>query len=240
MSAGHPNGISMVNTYNLPFFLQVGELDGAYSRNTETVKYSKLLDSLAQTYGGGYIHKVFVHVNKEHGVVGDNATGVQTVVKDTDAWLAAGGKNGVGGSENLTTHAGVLMSAYERNPLPERVIWDLSTRTPAKRGINSFYWLSAPLSLSKGILDISYDKETNTVRVNSSSIQSATAKITVYLSEDMLDLFSEVHFEFNGKVTSFMPKISEELIVKTTKERGDKNFQFASSFTFDMNGNVTY
>ena len=37
MTAGHPNGISMVNTYNLPFFLQVGELDTAYSRNTVTV-----------------------------------------------------------------------------------------------------------------------------------------------------------------------------------------------------------
>ena len=238
MTAGHPNGVSMVNTYNLPFFLQVGELDTAYSRNTETVKYGNLLDQLAKQYGGGYPHEVFVHDNKEHGVVGDNATGDQTVIADTAAWLAAGGRNGVGGTKQATTHANILMSAYERDPIPSRVIWDLSCRTPAARRINSFYWLSAPASMNKGILDITYDKATNTIRVNTCTVTSS-AKITVYLNEDMLDLFSDVTFDFMGKTTTFTPELSEKILKDTTKERGDKNFQFVAKFTFDKNGTVT-
>lgn len=238
MTAGHPNGVSMVNTYNLPFFLQVGELDTAYSRNTETVKYSQLLDSLAKQYGGGYLHEVFVHDNKEHGVVGDNATSNQTVIDDTAAWLAAGGKNGVGGTKSTVTHANMLMSQYERNPLPERVVWDLSCRTPAARRINAFYWLSAPASMNQGVLDITYDKKTNTIRVNSCTIKSS-GKITVYLNEEMVDLFSEITFDFCGTKTTFTPELSESLLKTTTKERGDQNFQFVSRFTFDKNGTVT-
>lgn len=238
MTAGHHNWISMVNTYNLPFFLQVGELDTAYSRNVETVKYSQLLDSLCEQYGGGYMHEVFVHDNKEHGVVGDNATSDQTVIDDTAAWLASGGQNGVGGTKKTVTHANMLMSQYERNPLPERVVWDLSCRTPAARRINSFYWVSAPASMNQGVLDITYDQKTNTVRVNSCTIKSS-GKITVYLNEEMVDLFSEITFDFCGTKTTFTPVLSESLLKTTTKERGDQNLQFVSRFTFDKNGTVT-
>ncbi len=239
MTAGHPNGVSMVNVYNMAFFLQVGELDTAYNRHTETVKYSQLLDALAEQYGGGYTHAVFVHSGKEHGVVGDNQRTKQLVVDDTDAWLASGGKAGTGGTVYATTHAASLMNAYTRDPIPTRVVWDLSTRTPSVRKVNAFYWLSAPSSVRDGILDITYDKETNTVRVNSCTVTSPkAAKFTVYLSEDMLDLFSEITFDFCGKVTTFTPVLSEELIRTTTEERGDPNFQFVSSFTFDLEGNV--
>lgn len=237
MTAGHPNGVSGVNLYNLPFYLQVGELDTAYSRNTETVKYGMMLDGLKERFGGGYANWVFVHVGKEHGVVGDNATAKQNVVDDTEAWLKSGGRSGVGGSVSETTHAAFLMTEHIRNPLPERVIWDLSCRTPRARSVLSFYWVSAPATTTDGILDISYDKATNTVKVNSCSVKKG--KITVYLSEDMLDLFSEVTFDFNGKVMKFAPTLSEETIRKTTKERGDVNYQFVSSFTFDTEGNVT-
>lgn len=238
MTAGHPNGVSMVNTYNLPFYLQVGELDGAYSRNTVTVEYAKLLDSLQSKYGGGYIHDVFVHAAKEHGVVGDNATGKQTVVDDTAQWLASGGKSGVGGTKSETTHAGVLMSQHTRDPIPSRVIWDLSCRTPSMRRVTSFYWLSAPLTLTSGILDISYDKTTNTVTVNSCTVKGK-AKITVYLNEDMVDLFRDVTFVIDGKSTTFTPVLSEKVLEDTVKERGDKNFGFVSKFSFTVDGTVT-
>ena len=238
MTAGHPNGISMVNTYNLPFFLQVGELDTAYSRNTVTVEYSNLLDSLASQYGGGYIHSVFVHAGKEHGVVGDNATSAQTVVDDTALWLKSGGRSGVGGTKSATTHAGTLMSAYTRNPLPTRVLWDLSCRTPSARRITSFYWVAAPLTVQNGILDITYDKATNTVRVNSCTVNTK-GKFTVYLNEDMVDLFKEVTFDYCGTKTSFMPVLSEKVLEDTTKERGDKNFQFVAKFTFTTDGTVS-
>ena len=33
MSAGHPNGVGLVNLYHVPFVIQVGECDSAYNRN---------------------------------------------------------------------------------------------------------------------------------------------------------------------------------------------------------------
>ncbi len=239
MTAGHPNGVSMVNLFNLPFILQVGELDTAYSRNTVTAQYSQILDKLEAENPGMYIHKTFIHSNKEHGVVGDNATSPQTVVSDISAWLASGGRTGAGGQEQANTHAAVLMNEYTRNPLPEKIIWDLSTRTPVLRGNDCFYWLSVDSRISSGTLTISIDKDANSVTVESSTLRkSSSTKVTVYLSEDMLDLFSDITFDFCGQKTTVTPEFSKELLRQTTKERGDENYQFIASFTFNTNGEV--
>ena len=44
MSAGHPNGGSLVNLYNTPIQLQVGMDDTAFDRNRVTVQYQMYLD----------------------------------------------------------------------------------------------------------------------------------------------------------------------------------------------------
>lgn len=234
MTAGHPEGIDLTNLYNLPFYLQVGELDSAYTRNTITVEYEQKLDALAAQYGGGYYHQCFVHYNKEHGVVGDNASG-QTVIADTDAWLAAK-QNGTvytGGTKQEETHAAKLMTTHTRNPLPERVIWNVATTNTSnkKRDIDSFYWLST--SASAGIIDASYDKATNTITLAQCSARRAN--VTIYLNEDMVDLFSPVKIVMpDGTVKEFMPEISLDLLRETTKERGDPNYQFCASYTFKL------
>ncbi len=56
MSSGHPNGISMLNLYNLPMQLQAGEFDEAYDRHRVTAEYGLKLDDLEKQYGG-YIHR---------------------------------------------------------------------------------------------------------------------------------------------------------------------------------------
>jgi dienelactone hydrolase len=233
MSAGHPEGISLVNMYNVPFYLQVGELDTSYKRNTITVEYAQKLAALATTYGGGYVHKCFVHFNTVHGRVGDNKSG-QTVIADVDAWLKAqtsGGKY-TGGNVTAETHAAKLMTQHTRNPIPERVIWDISTtaRSNKCREVSSFYWLST--NAQSGEVDISYNKSTNTVTVKASKVNG---DLTIYLNEDMVDLFSEVTVVLpDGSTKKFMPKISVETIRKTIAERGDPNYIFCAEYTIDM------
>ncbi len=46
MSSGHPNGISLMNLYNLPIQLQAGEFDDAYDRHHVTAEYGLKLDDL--------------------------------------------------------------------------------------------------------------------------------------------------------------------------------------------------
>lgn len=235
MSAGHPEGIDLTNLYNLPFYLQVGELDTAYNRYTITVEYEQKLDALAEKYGGGYYHKCFVHYNKEHGVVGDYLSN-QTVIADNAAWLEAK-KNGTaytGGTVQTETHAAKLMTTHTRDPLPQRVIWNTATNSNSnnKRGIKSFYWLSTPAT--SGTIDASYDKATNTITFKQCSVKRA--KITVYLNEEMVDLFSPVKIVMpDGSVQEFTPEVSLEMLRDTTAERGDPNYQFCASYTFKLN-----
>lgn len=234
MTAGHPEGIDLTNLYNLPFYLQVGELDSAYSRNTITVEYEQKLDALAAKYGGGYYHRCFVHANKEHGVVGDNASN-QTVIADNAAWLAAKqtGTSYDGGTVRTETHAAKLMTAHTRDPLPERVIWNVATTKTSnnRRGIHSFYWIST--SATSGIIDASYDKTTNTITIAECSVRRAN--VTVYLNEEMVNLFSSVKIVMpDGTVKEFTPEISLDLLRETTKERGDLSYQFCASYTFKL------
>ena len=62
---------------------------------------------------------------------------------------------------------------------------------------------------------------------------------TVYLNEDMVDLFRDVTFVIDGKSTTFTPVLSEKVLEDTVKERGDKNFVFVSKFSFTVDGTVT-
>jgi poly(3-hydroxybutyrate) depolymerase len=237
MTAGHPEGVDLTNLYNLPFYLNVGELDPAYNRNTITVEYSKKLDQLAETYGGGYIHECFVHVGKEHGVVGDNATSAQTVVKDLDSWYSAYKASGTlasttGNTTSAITDAATLMTAWTRDPLPTRVVWNTSTTKSSQRGINSFYWLST--DTQSGIVDVSYDKSTNTITIASNKLKKGN--LTIYLNEGMVDLFSDITVVFpNGKTVTVRPEIDLELLRTTTAERGDSNYQFCASITISGN-----
>lgn len=232
MTAGHPEGISLINLYNMPFYLQVGELDTPYSRYTITVEYAQKLDDLAARFGGGYVHECFVHYDTVHGKVGDNKSG-QTVIADIFAWYNAkrGAGSYTGGTKVTETHAAKLMTQHTRNPIPERVIWELSVtaKSNGHRGIDSFYWLST--TLQTGIIDASYDKSTNTVTIKTDKV--GKGEITVYLSEDMVDIFSPVNIVLpDGTTKTITPEISVATLRETTAERGDPNYQFCAQFTF--------
>ena len=66
MSAGHPNGINLENLYNMPLQLQVGINDVSYDRNRMTAQYDSLLNKLQNKYGGGYLHRTNIHVDRAH------------------------------------------------------------------------------------------------------------------------------------------------------------------------------
>ncbi len=69
MSAGHPNGVSLLNTSNLPFEIEVGVRD-FYSeqglRSVRGAEYEGRLNGHREKYGFGYPHRVLVHVPYGH------------------------------------------------------------------------------------------------------------------------------------------------------------------------------
>ena len=224
MSAGHPNGVNLTNLYNMPIQLQVGMLDTAYNRHTVTAEYDAVLNNLTETYGGGYDHSTFIHVQYAHNFY-DNKSLKQEVIADPAAWLATGDITSV----EVNPCAIDYVDQYTREALPERVIWDLTTRAEL-RDIDSFYWLAAGKEVNEGVIAAYYNKEDNSITIEENT---ANGVVTVLISNDMLDVFAPitVHTEMESYEVTVTPDY--ELLKSTTYERGDKNYQFVASIVIE-------
>lgn len=93
MMAGHPNGVSLLSLRNVPFALQVGANDSAYSRNKVGKEYGAQLDQLHKDDPQGYEHFVKIHEGKGH-------------------WMNLEDKAAL-----------PWMAKFTRNSTPERVVW---------------------------------------------------------------------------------------------------------------------
>lgn len=137
MSAGHHNHISPDNLNNLPLLLQVGELDHAYNRNIETVRYSLLLDSLEKQFPGEFPHQVYVHADARHSYVRDRQgpDHQAAIISNPKTWLTDPAKK----STTLAiTDAPTWLSKFWRNPFPAHIRWD--TKTVLENNIG-WYWI---------------------------------------------------------------------------------------------------
>lgn len=96
MMAGHPNGVSLLSLRNVPFALQVGGKDAAYSRNRIAREYGEQLDKLQKDDPKGYPHLVKIHEDKGHWMNLEDKAALP--------WLAK----------------------FDRNPVPDRIVWKQS------------------------------------------------------------------------------------------------------------------
>ena len=222
MSAGHPNGLPLWNIYNMPLQLQVGENDTAYDRNTCTAEYGRLLDGYREELGGGYVHNCYVHQFQGHNFR-DNSSAAQKVMADSTAWLETGDASGI----EVDANAIRFLEQFVRNPLPERVVWDLSQRAD-QREDESFYWLQAHGQLREGRIIASYDRETNSVNVEECTVKGEVAFL---LNNDMLDLFAPITVNTPDGSNTVTVTPDYDLLYKTTWERGDYNYQFAAKIS---------
>ena len=224
MSAGHPNGVNLTNLYNMPIQLQVGMLDTAYNRHSVTAEYAVVLKNLAETYGNGYLHHVLIHTQYGHNFY-DTKKAEQEVLADPIAWLETGDTTSVMAQANAIRY----VEQYERDALPERVIWEFTNRANL-REVESFYWLRASKNVTEGIIIASYDKKANAITIEE---YTASEPITILISEDMLDIFSPITIHTPLKSYEVTVTPDYELLKSTTYERGDKNYQFVASITLD-------
>lgn len=218
MSAGHHNGVSAVNLQHLPMLLQVGELDDAYDRNKETVKYSNLLDSLNAKYPNDYEHQVYVHAGQQHSYVKDRqgAAYEATVIEKPKAWLKNAGEKS---TVLAKTDAVNWLNQFQRDPYPHFLRWDLSTRTA---GNPTWYWLGMnPRSDFKGVVELKFDSEKNQFELD-----QPIPGLRIYLHEAMVDLSRKMSLKVGEKVIEIELKPSMKTIAKCISERNDVNFAF--------------
>ena len=225
MSAGHHNGTSVWNLRNTPIQLQVGINDKAFDRHKVTVEYQKKMDEMEKKYGG-YVHNAFVHLDKGHNFFDNHPTDEQRVLANNYAWLEDETM-----SEKVTdTNAVRFLQQFTRNPIPERIVWDLTNRAPL-RDVESFYWVKAPKDVTEGFLVVDLDQKDNSIIVNANTTVN---KFTLLLNDDMLDLDRKIHIITPTGEKTILVERDEETIKKTTKERGDYNYQFSVEYEVDL------
>ena len=247
MSAGHPNGVGACNLYNLPFLVQMGEQDSAYSRHKTAAKFSLALDSLQKECAGGYVHDCFLHLGKGHGIVErDPAETPQEVIADLAAWLEKGNL----ATKKVNANAIVWVRQFVRNPWPARVIWDLGTRAdrsgarstgeklwPTPNRGKLFYWLdlsgAGEGKVDGDRIDVRLDKAANAI-----AIEKTTAWLRLLLSATMLDLSKPVTVTVGGKAFVVQPRPNLKTMVRTLVDRGDPNYCFEAEITVEKNGDT--
>jgi dienelactone hydrolase len=218
MSAGHPNGIDLSNLYNTPILLQCGEQDTAYDRHLHTARYALELQER------GYPFAAYLHRDKGHHFADNDAQRApQAVAGNLAAWLSGGDPAWV----EKNTNAVDFLAAHTRNPLPQTVVWDLSTRADS-REIRSFYWLRAARSACAGKVRAWYDRLRNTVSLEWPGAAEHGA-LTVLLNEAMLDVCAPVTLIVNGTARTAEVSLDRELLRDTTAERGDRHYQFVGT-----------
>ena len=222
MSSGHPNGISMLNLYNLPIQLQAGEFDDAYDRHRVTAEYGLLLDSLEEEYGG-FIHRTLIHYDAGHNYNDWSSTPIP-VMTDIRAWL----ENNDRSHTDVDSYPPHFMDPFTRDPLPQTVIWDLSTRASA-RETQAFYYLTAPYTTDSGVIFAAYDPETNEINVKTEGV---SGEFGILLNEEMIDFTEPVSVTVNEAAYVFDPIPDRTVLAASTEDRGDLSYQFETYITF--------
>jgi predicted esterase len=197
MMAGHPNDASPVSLRNLPFALHMGALDAAYNRNQVAVEWGGMLDELQRNDPEGYVHDVQIHEGLGH-------------------WM-----------ERRDTVAIEWMAQFERNPYPEKIVWNQNGKVHS-----GFYWLglaeesnehNAVLVVSRNGQDIHIEQAEH------------VKKLHIYLNDEMVDLNQKVRVHYNGAVIyDARPKRTVAALWNSMNGRNDREQLFFSEIEVSL------
>jgi hypothetical protein len=221
MSSGHPNGISMVNLYNMPIQLQAGEYDDEYDRNRVTAEYGLKLDTLQAEYGG-YEHRTLIHYDCGHNYEDYEPTHIP-VMADVVAWLNNGDRTTV----DVDSFPPDYMDDFIRDPYPTTIIWDLFTRADT-RETESFYYMSAPYTTNEGMIKVTSAGD-NAFAIEAEDVNG---EFSIMLNEYMVDFSRPVTFIINEEETTLNLTPDMAVLAATTEDRGDPWYQFEAMVTF--------
>jgi hypothetical protein len=220
MSAGHHNQINVYNFQNTPILLQCGDRDTAFERHLETASFGVKLTEMQKRFPG-FEHVVNMQVNRGHNFADNSAArNPQWVWENSEKWLNGQPTDSV----LVNTNAIDFLDKYVRNPLPTSVVWDLTIRAEM-RSVESFYWLRADKKMTEGLIIASYDRRNNTITITTEGVK---APFSVLLNRTMLNFDRPITLTVNGNRSRINVSSSHDVIVETTNERGDLNFQFSA------------
>ncbi len=202
MMAGHPNDASPLGLRNTPFAIHMGELDDPYDRNSVARQWGEELDNLQLEDPQGYIHDVQIHEGLGHWMELNDAVAL--------AW----------------------MKAYQRKPVPQKVVWKQDNRHH-----KSFYWLGMPENKIKDGDKIVVEYNTGLNEIN--IIENSGDTIQLWMNDEMLNLENPVTIRYQGNVIA--QKIFKRSILniyQSMNHKGDPELSFPCVVTVINNEEI--
>ena len=189
MMAGHPNGVPLLSVRNVPFALQVGAKDNAYNRAKIGAEYGEQLAKLRKEDPKGYENFVRIREGKGHGMNLED--------KEALPWMAK----------------------FDRNPVPDRVVWK-QTGTPHDRS----YWLAVPKGKAKGGSLVVAERAANKITITKAE---DVERLVIRLDDRMIPFQGPVVVEQAGKILHSAPVTRTiATLAKTLADRGDPKLMF--------------
>ncbi len=136
--------------------------------------------------------------------------------------------------KRTNSDAVAYVSQFTRNPLPEKIVWDLSTRA-ARRMTNSFYWLQADMNTHEGIITASINSATNTITIKPEKVKGDFA---ILICPRMIDASKMIHVATPKGKYSVKIEPSREMIYESLIDRGDPNFVYVGKIWYSELQNV--
>ena len=123
------------------------------------------------------------------------------------------------GLETVTQNTSAVrwVSQYTRNPAPEKLVWDLSTRA-GTREKDTFFWLEAEPDVSRGVITAAFDAETNTITVEAEDVDGDFA---ILFHPALADVSRPVTVRAGDAVRTVRVNPSEEFLKASILENGD-------------------
>jgi len=183
MMAGHPNDASPRGLRNLPLAIHVGGRDAAYKRNEVAAQWGRKLDALQKDDPQGYVHHVQIHADKGHWMDRQDAAALP--------WMAK----------------------FNRQPLPERIVWRQDDVTHTR-----FYWLETPASEAKNGVEFTAARNGQQFAVASDQ----ATHVRILLNDEMAKLDQPVTVKsggktlFNGQVKRTIATLNQSLQTRST------------------------
>ncbi len=198
MMAGHPNDASAASLRNLPFALHMGGEDAAYDRNKIAAEWGRKLDELQQNDTKAYIHDVQIHEGLGH-------------------WM-----------ERRDTVAIEWMARFDRNPYPEKIVWDQNGKEHSR-----FYWLALPEDRQRFDANLVVSRNGQKVIVEKAENIDT---LYIYLNDKMMNLNKKVEVEYNGEVIyNKKPARTIATLWESLEQRTDTNQVFSARIEVSLN-----
>lgn len=116
------------------------------------------------------------------------------------------------------TNAVNYVSQFRRNSAPEKIVWDLSTRA-GLREKNSFYWLEAGPEANRGVITVSFDRESNTITAEPDA--EVNGDFAILFHPALVDVSRPVILKTGTREVTIQINPSEAFLKASMHETGD-------------------